>query len=288
MEKIYDILILGGGVAGMSAAVYAKRAGKNVAIVEKQSLGGQILLLDKIENFPSQTQIDGMSLAKMFSSQIKALDIEILRDEILSVDFNDKNKLLNGRKNRYLAKNVIIATGIKNRELEIGENALLGNGVSYCAVCDGSFFKGQEVCVASKGGSGIKDALYLCDIASKVIVLDSQDLSKFAAVNKKTNLEVVSNCRIESIEKSLDGIVLKINNMDDLSTKALFVELGKIPATKLFENVLKLDSSGYIITNEKMQTSVEGVFAVGDVRNGILKQIVTACNDGAIAAMQCL
>lgn len=287
MEKIYDVLILGGGVAGMTAAVYAKRAGKSVAIVEKSMLGGQILQLEKIENFPSQREIDGITLAGMFSKQVKTLDIEVIKDEIMSVDFSVEIKQLFGKKEVYSTKNVIIATGISSRKLGVGEENLLGQGVSYCAVCDGNFFKGKEVCVASQKGSGIKDALYLCNIASKVTLLDSEDMSIYASVNKNAKLEIISNCKIQTIEKDKEGLVLKvtINGAEkDLSADGLFVELGKIPATEIFEGQVELDEKGFVKANENMETSVKGVYVAGDVRNGMLKQIVTACADGALAA----
>ncbi len=287
MEKIYDVLILGGGVAGMSAAIYAKRAGKSVAIIEKAALGGQVLQLEKIENFPSQTIVDGLTLASMFSKQIKSLDVEILRDEILFVDFSNENKLMKGRKGIYCSKKVIIATGIKSRELGVGESQLLGQGVSFCAVCDGNFFKEKEVCVASKHGSGIMAARYLCNVASKVTLLDSEDMSIFAAASKNEKIEIVSKCKINDVKKDDFGVCINAEiggKNKTFSTAALFVELGKIPATKLFEGVIELDQKGYIITDENLQTSVAGVYAAGDVRNGKMKQIVTACADGALAA----
>ena len=287
MEKIYDVLILGGGVAGMTAAVYAKRAGKSVAIVEKSMLGGQILQLEKIENFPSQREIDGITLAGMFSKQVKALDIEVIKDEIMSVDFSVEIKQLFGKKEVYSTKNVIIATGISTRKLGVGEDNLLGQGVSYCAVCDGNFFKGKEVCVASQKGSGIKDALYLCNIASKVTLLDTEDMSIYASVNKNAKLEIISNCKIQTIEKDKEGLELKvkINGAEkDLNADGLFVELGKIPATEIFEGQVELDAKGFVKANENMETSAKGVYVAGDVRNGMLKQIVTACADGALAA----
>lgn len=287
MEKVYDVLILGGGVAGMSAAIYAKRAGKSVAIIEKAALGGQVLQLEKIENFPSQPVIDGLTLASMFSKQIKSLDVEILRDEILFVDFSNENKLMKGRKGVYCSKNVIIATGIKSRELGIGEDKFLGQGVSFCAVCDANFYKNKPVCVASKRGSGIMAARYLCNVASKVTLLDSEDMSIFAAANKNEKIEIVSKCKINDVKQ--DDFGISINTETDgknknFSAAALFVELGKIPATNLFKGVLELDAKGFIITDENLQTSVAGVYAAGDVRNGKLKQIVTACADGALAA----
>ena len=287
MEKIYDVLILGGGVAGMSASIYAKRAGKSVAIVEKFSLGGQVLQLDKIENFPSQALIDGISLSQMFSKQVKTLGVEILRDEIVSVDFVNDIKKVFCKKDTLFAKNVIIATGIQSRKLGVGEDKFLGRGVSYCAVCDANFYKNKKVCVASKAGSGIKDALYLTGIASEVLLIDSEDISKYASVNKNEKLKIVYNCHINAVDL-VDNVVEIVCDDVKFEASALFVELGKIPATEIFEGVLQLDEKGFIITNEKMQTSVDGVFAVGDVRNGVLKQIVTAASDGAIAGQNAI
>lgn len=288
--KIYDVLIIGGGVAGMSAAVYAKRRGKDVAIIEKLSLGGQVAFLNKIENFPSQVSIDGFSLCQMFVQQFKNLQIEKISDEILEVDFNGENKTLIGKKASYYAKSVIIATGLSNVELKKNENQYLGMGVSYCAVCDGNFYKNKEVCVASKNGSGIKSALTLAEVCSCVTVLDSGDMSRYASANKNEKIKIVSNVDIDRIEggEKVEEIVLKTGTKQEkLKTEALFVDLGKKPKTELFEKKLKLDSQGYIVTNEKMQTSVENVFAVGDVRNGFLKQIITACSDGAVAGQLC-
>lgn len=278
MEQIYDILIIGGGVAGMTASVYAKRRNKNVAIIERLTAGGQVLSLEKIENFPSQSQIDGLSLVKMFKEQLKNLDIPILRDNVEKVELLSDVKTLFGQKGVYRAKKVIVASGVESVRLGLdGENL---SGVSYCAVCDGAFFKGKNVFVASKNGSGVKDALYLCQIAQKVTLLDSADMSVFAGKNDK--LEVISNCHIREIlgEDKFEGVKLENST---LSGDALFVELGKRPSTQIFDGILKLDGSGFILTDEHMQTNVDGVFAIGDVRAGTLKQIVTACSDGAIA-----
>ena len=196
MQKIYDVLILGGGVAGMSAAIYAKRSGADVAIIEKTALGGAIATLTKIENFPSQTEIDGVSLAQMFSKQVEVLAVETLYDDIISADLKGGLKLLNGKLSSYKSKKIIIATGISYLELGKNENEFLGKGVSYCAVCDANFFKGQQVCVVSRKGSGIKDAKYLSKIASSVLVLDEEDMSVFAQANKVSNMSVVSNTKV--------------------------------------------------------------------------------------------
>ena len=286
MEKKFDVLIIGGGVAGMTAGIYAKRRGRNVAIIEKFTLGGQVLSLNRIENFPSQSEIDGLTLGQMFAKQVKHLGIGVILDDIEKVDFTGKEKILFGKKQTYRAESVIIATGLASVPLGKNEDDFLGRGVSFCAVCDANFYKGKDVCVASKGGSGIKGALDLAGVCSKVTVLDSQDMSKFASNFKNPKIEVVSNVEIEKVEGSdtVEGVLAKLNGKEKLfKTSALFVELGKRPKTDIFKRVLDLDDRGFIKTDANMQTSQENVFAVGDVRSGFLKQIVTACGDGAIA-----
>jgi len=282
-KKIYDVLILGGGVAGMTATVYAKRAGKKVAIIEKFALGGQLSELGKIENFPSQAQIDGMTLAEMFRKQIKALEIEVIFDEIEKAEISGQIKELCGKMGKYQSKSLIIATGMGYNTAGIGEEKFLGRGVSYCAVCDGNFFKGKVVGVLSKNGSGYKDARYLSSLAKKVIVFDSEDVSVLAQNNPVKNIEIISNAKVKSLigDEILEGLIL---NGKKVELDGLFVCLGKKPATGLFEGKLKLDKNGFVIVDEKMQSSVSGVYAVGDARAGVLKQLVTACADGAIAA----
>lgn len=286
MEKIYDVLIIGGGVGGMSAAIYAKRNGKSVLIVEKSALGGQVASLQKIENFPSQKQIDGFSLSQMFASQVKNLGIEVCFDDIQKVNFDGEIKQIFGKKSTYLAKNVVIACGLKSVELDAMDEKFLGNGVSFCAVCDANFFKGQIVCVASKNGSGLGEARVLSAVCKNVILFDSGDLSVFEKNNKISNLQVFSCSKITKIlgENVVDGVEVDVDGkVQKFDVKAVFVALGKLPNTKLFEGQLDLDEKGFIKTDENMRTSKNGVFAVGDVRNGVLKQIVTACADGSIA-----
>lgn len=286
MEKIYDVLIIGGGVGGMSAAIYAKRNGKSVLIVEKSALGGQVASLQKIENFPSQKQIDGFSLSQMFASQVKNLGIEVCFDDIQKVNFDGEIKQIFGKKSTFLAKNVVIACGLKSVELDAMDEKFLGNGVSFCAVCDANFFKGQIVCVASKNGSGLGEVRVLSAVCKNVILFDSGDLSVFEKNNKISNLQVFSCSKITKIlgENVVDGVEVDVDGkVQKFDVKAVFVALGKLPNTKLFEGQLDLDEKGFIKTDENMRTSKNGVFAVGDVRNGVLKQIVTACADGSIA-----
>jgi thioredoxin reductase (NADPH) len=257
-----------------------------VAIVEKFALGGQVATLGRIENFPSQEQIDGFSLSQMFAKQIKHLQIEVIFDDVTAVDFASETKMIKGKKKTYQSKSVIIASGMKSVELGKNENDFLGRGVSFCVVCDANFYKNKPVCVASKNGSGIKGALKLAEICDSVTVLDSGDLSVYASANKNEKIKIVSHAQIEKIagDKVVDKVVAKVDGKtQDFETKALFVELGKIPSTDLYAGQIDLDENGFIKTDQTMHTSANGVFAVGDVRCGFLKQIVTACSDGAIA-----
>ncbi len=307
--KKFDILIIGGGVAGMSAAIYAKRRRKNVAILERMALGGQVNEIPKIENFPSVSSIDGQSLAQQFSKQIEYLGVDVIYDDIQRVDYDHPEKRIFGKNAEYVAKSVIIATGVSYVELGKNEKDFLGKGASFCAVCDANFFKGVEVCVASKNGSGLKDALFLTELCSKVTVLDSEDMVAYAQANKNKKLEVISNVNIEQLlgEDILSGVQVSIRDKKKESqmtaesgknkemvfsveyrvvpTSALFIELGKKPDGKVFGGV-KVDEKGFVVTDENMRTSIDGVFAVGDVRSKMLKQIVTACSDGAIAGQQ--
>ncbi len=290
-ERSFDVVIVGGGVAGMTAAVYAKRRGKNVCIIEKFSLGGQVNIIPKIENFPSCSETDGYTLVQNFSKQIEHLNIEVLYDDIQKFSCTKAEKMLVGKRCIYRAKSVIIATGLSYVELGLNENDYLGKGVSYCAVCDANFFRGKEVCVASKNGGGLKEALVLAEVCSSVTVLDSGDLSVFAKANKNKKIEVVSNCKITKLigEDVLTAVEFEHNaktgDKQTIKTNALFVALGKKPDTSIFSGV-KVDEKGFILTDENMCTSINGVFAVGDVRSKGLKQIVTACADGAIAGQQ--
>lgn len=302
MNKTFDIVIIGGGVAGMTAAVYAKRRGKSVCIIEKFSLGGQVNTIPKIENFPSFAQIDGFTLAQNFANQIEHLNIEVVHDDIQKVDYSKAEKAVFGKKNTYLAKSVIIASGLSYVELGLNENEYLGKGASYCAVCDANFFKDEAVCVASKSGSGLKDALVLAEVCSKVTVLDSGDMTKFAQANKNKKIEVISGAKITKLigKDALQGVEFKQSKsalteanktkkvapeketQQKIAAKGLFIALGKKPDSTVFGGV-KVDKSGFIVTDENMRTTIPGVFAVGDVRSKVLKQIVTACADGAIA-----
>lgn len=281
----FDVLVLGGGVGGMMSAIYAKRRGKNVAIIEEMMLGGVLWSIEKIENFPSYAEVYGATLAENFIKQIKHLGVVSISDEIVDVDFSAEKKVLVGKKERYSAKSVIIASGLSYNKLGSNEDDFLGRGVSYCAVCDANFYKNKDVAVASKKGSGIKGALDLVGVCKSVTILDSEDLSVYAKHNKNDKIKVLSLVKELKVEGKnfVEGVTFTVEgNEKSLPTSALFVELGKKPNTSIFKH-LKLDENGYILTNENMETSIKGVFAVGDIRAGKLKQLVCACSDGAIA-----
>lgn len=281
-EKIYDILIIGGGVAGMTASIYAKRRNKSVAIIEPYVLGGQLFQIEKIENFPSYASITGYELLENFQKQIESLSIEVISDEIVDVKFENIKKLV-GKKQAYFAKSVIIATGLSHNKLGKNEDEFLGRGTSYCVTCDANFYQGQTVAVASKNGSGVLGAVELADICEKVFLLDSGNMNKYAEHCPKKNIEVLSNVQIEKLigDKKLESVELKGGKI--IPTSALFVELGKKPQTEIFKGVLELDGQGYILTDDRMETSVKGVFACGDIRANTLKQLVVACGEGAVA-----
>lgn len=287
MEKeIFDILILGGGVAGITASIYAKRRNKKVAIIEEMLVGGQLASINEIENFPSYDNVSGFELMQNFQKQIKYNEIQIINDIVQNVNFEKEIKEIICKNKVYYAKSVIIATGLTHKKLGQNEDIFLGHGVSYCAICDANFYKKQDVCVVSKKGSGILGALQLADVCNKVYLLDSEDMTIYAKACPKKNIEVISNANISEIygNMKVEGVkYLKGSKMETLSISAVFIELGKQPLTEIYKDKLKLDASGYILTNEKMETSVKGVFACGDIRAGILKQLVTACADGAIA-----
>ena len=281
----FDVLVLGGGVGGMMSAIYAKRRGKNVAIIEEMMLGGVLWSIEKIENFPSYSEVSGATLAENFIKQIKHLGVVSISDEIIDVDFSSENKILVGKKEKYSAKSVIIASGLTYNKLGSNEDEFLGRGVSYCAVCDANFYKDKAVVVAPRKGSGNKGALELAEVCKSVTILDSEDMSIYAKHNKNEKIKIISNVKALKVvgEKKLESVTFKVEDKEEkIVTSALFVELGKKPNTSLFK-ALKLDENGYILADEYMETSIKKVFAVGDIRAGKLKQLVCACSDGAIA-----
>ena len=289
-----DLAIIGAGPAGLSAAIYAGRAGLKVSLLEKLVPGGQAATTSFIENYPGFSEaISGPELMERMKEQVEKLGLTSLSDEITSITSGFK---LNGREGVYEAKAVIIATGATSKKLGIpGEEKFIGRGVSYCATCDGPLFKGKEIVVVGGGDRAIEEGLYLSNFARSVTVVHRRDklraqevLARRARANEKMKflldtvvIEIDGNKSVEEIKvKSL-----KEGREKDFSCQGVFIFVGLSPNTGFIKNLISLDEGGYIITNEEMASSREGIFAAGDVRKKTLRQIVTACGDGAISAM---
>ncbi len=296
---MYDIIIIGAGVGGLTSAIYAKEANKSVLILEKVGAGGQLNNINKITNYPGFSQISGYELTENIKNQALNLGVELKREEVISVKLNEKIKKITTHKNIYEAKAVIIATGAYAKQLELnGEKQFLGRGLSYCATCDGNFFKEKTVAVIGGGNTSMDDCIYLNGIAKKIYLIHRRE--EFTATDKLLNqvkhligeenskIEVLTNSVVVELkgEEKLEQIKVlnkKENTEKMLQVEGLFVAIGRKPDTEFLNGQVMLDESGFILTDENMATNIKGVFAVGDVRKTPLRQVVTACSDGAIA-----
>jgi len=297
LKERYDVVVIGGGPAGMSSALYARRSGLSVLVVEKVAEGGQMLLTNIIENYPGFRKITGDDLAKKMKEHAGMFGAEFISGEVVRMeDFHSDEKKIILRDGRsILSKVVILAMGASPKELGVpGEKEFKAKGVSYCAVCDGHFFAGKHVMVVGGGDTAIEEALYLSNIASKVTVVHRRD--KLRAV-KYLQERAFENERIEfiwnSIVKEIKGdekvrsIILenvKTGESVEYPIDAVFVSIGLKPASEMVRGIVDTDDNGFIFTDENMETNVEGIFAVGDVRAKPLRQVITAVSDGAIAA----
>lgn len=296
MSHLYDVIIIGGGPAGYSAALYSARAGLETLVIEKFSVGGQMTLTDVIDNYPGfEEGIDGISLGFKMQQGAERYGAKTEYDEILEVSLDGKTKSVKGAANEYKAKAVIIATGANPRELGIdGEQELVGKGVHYCAHCDGRFYKDKVVAVVGGGNSAAEDAIYLSRLAKKVYLIHRRNELRATKIyhgqlERAENVEFIWDSSVKELvaDKRLDGI--KVENLISSEVKnidcdGLFVSIGRKPVSELFKGKLKLDDYGYIIADESTKTNIDGVFAAGDVRTKALRQVVTAVSDGATAA----
>jgi len=296
MERIYDIIIIGGGPAGYTAALYGAREGLDVLVLEKLSAGGQMTLTGDVDNYPGfDGGIDGFSLGMKMQSGAERFGARTEYAEVTSVELSDEIKSVVTSAGEFRSRTVIIATGAYPRTLGIeGEDALVGRGVHYCAHCDGRFYKGKTVVVVGGGNSAVSDALHLSRLAKKVILVHRRDTLRASKIYhdplmKAENVEFLWDCELVSY-KSAPKIVgvcvknVKSGEVFELECDGVFVSIGRIPATELFKGSLALDNAGYVITDENTKTNISGVFAAGDVRVKELRQIITAAADGAIAA----
>lgn len=294
MTGEYDLIIIGAGPAGLTAGLYAGRSGLKALILDKMFAGGQVLLTDSIENFPGfKNGIQSFELIENLSYQVKDVGVEIKQEEIIEIA-NNNLKLIKTNLSSYSAKSIIIATGAYPKKLGIkGENEFNAKGVSYCAVCDGALFKGKVVSVVGGGDRALEEALYLSKLVKKVYLIHRRD--KFRAA-KIIQDRVLSSSKIEIIYNSIVLSAQGTNKLEELSLKnvltekitdikcdAVFVAIGLVPNTSFLRNTIKLDGNGFIVTDENFCVGIPGIFAAGDCRKNNLKQVVTACAEGAIA-----
>ena len=289
---MYDVIIVGAGPAGLTAGIYAKRASKSVLILEGLSYGGQIINTPSIENYPGELNISGFDFATNLYNQAKELGVEIKIKKVLEIKDNTDYKEVVTSSDSFKASSVIIATGCTNRKLGlVNEDNLIGKGISYCATCDGNFYKGKTVAVVGGGNTALEDALFLSNIANKVYLIHRRDefrgdAKTVSLLKEKINVEFVLNSNITKLIASdiLTGI--EINNNQEINIDGLFIAIGRIPENSFVKDLINLDESGYIKSNEKCHTNVDGIFVAGDNRTKELRQLVTATSDGAIAATE--
>ena len=295
---MWDIIIIGAGPAGMTAAIYARRAAKSVLVLEALSYGGQIINTPDIENYPVAAHISGFDFATKVYEQAKALGAEFKFQKAVAIEDNGEEKTVRTTKNAYTAKAVIIATGSENRKLGIeGEDKLVGRGISYCATCDGAFYRGKTVAVVGGGNTALEDALYLADLAEKVYLIHRREefraeASTVERVKSRENVELVLNSVVKSLtaDKQLTAVEVVDKNGETrtLEVSGLFVAVGRIPENQNFAQVIALDSAGYALSGENCHTDTPGVFVAGDNRVKEVRQLVTATADGAVAATEAI
>lgn len=289
---MFDILIIGGGPAGISAGIYAKRANLKVAIIEKEVPGGQVASIGEIENYPGFEKISGNDLALNFFNHAKSIGVEFIFDEALDYDFKGEIKKVLCRNSEYSAKTIILALGNKPRMLGVdGEKKFIGKGISYCAQCDGNFFKSKNVALIGAGDSVVSNALYLSNICKKIDIFTRHGLHAGHypedVFKGKKNIKVHKDTAVVDIvgDKNVNALLYTQNGKErKIKVDGVFVSVGRIADTKNLKGKLELDSAGYILTTQNVNTSVKGVYACGDIVSRTIKQIVVAASSGAEAA----
>ena len=291
---MYDIIVIGAGPAGLTAALYALRASKSVLVIEQSTFGGQVTFSPKIENYPGIPEMSGNEFADKLLDQVLSMGADVEMEKVTGIMDEGSRKLVFADNKKYEAAAVIIAVGVHHRQLGLpNENALVGNGVSYCAVCDGAFFKDKVVGVVGGGYSALQEAVLLSDLCEKVYVF--QNLAFLTGEKKlvdilsnKSNVEFILEATVKELkgEEELSGVVLSTKNGDkEVSLDGLFVAIGLEPKNSAFAEIAGLDANGYFDAGESCVTKTEGVFVAGDCRQKSIRQITTASADGAVAAL---
>ena len=283
-----DIIIIGAGPAGMTSAIYAKRAGYNPLVLEKNTYGGQIINSSEVANYPGIKKIDGYTFATKIYEQLKELEIEVKHEEVINIKKTDKTIYVITNKNVYECKSVIIATGLTKRKLNIeNEEKLIGKGISYCATCDGAFFKGDDVAVVGGGNTALEDAIFLSNYCKHVYLINrtenfKAEKSLLDSFKQKNNTEIITSANIKKLVGTEKLEKIELDNGKILNISGLFIAIGQIPNCN-FDIIEK--ENGFIKSNEECTTNIPGIFVAGDIRNKSVRQIVTSVSDGAVAAI---
>ncbi len=296
---LYDILIIGGGPAGLAAAIYGLRANKSVLVIEKQNFGGQIIESKNVVNYPGFKEISGMELGSSMYEQAKELGMEEKYGEVLEIKKEASKFIVKTKKEEFYSQTVILATGSKTKMLDLeNERNLIGKGISYCATCDGAFFKDGVVAVIGGGNTAIEDCLYLANLCQKVYLIHRRDTfraeaKKVELLKTKKNVEFYLDSVVEKLigKDSLEEIVIqnvKNNKKTTLKVDGLFVAIGRVANTTLVENLINLASDRTVEADDSTKTNIEGLFVAGDVRQKKIRQLTTATADGTIAAMMAI
>lgn len=295
---MYDIIIIGAGPAGLTAAIYASRANKKVLVLEAKNYGGQIINTNDIENYPGIEHISGFDYATNLYNQVKSLGVEVVFEKATNIKLANNIKIVETTDHSYETQTIIIATGADNRKLGIdNEDKFIGKGISYCATCDGNFYKTKDVAVVGGGNTAIEDAEYLSDIVNKVYLIHRRDEfradnSTVSKLQKRNNVEFILNSTVTKLngENFIESIEVtdKDNNKKTIDVNCLFIAIGKIPENENFKEIIDMDDKGYIISAENCHTNIDGIFVAGDNRVKQLRQLVTATSDGAVAATEAI
>lgn len=291
-----DIIIIGAGTAGLTAAIYGVRAGKKVLVLEASMYGGQIINTPEIENYPGIKNVSGYEFATTLYEQAQELGAEVLFEKVIEIRSEEDKKVVVTESNVYEAKSVILATGAKNRALGLDkEEAWIGRGISYCATCDGAFYKGKEVAVNGGGSTALEDAIFLSNYCQKVTIIHRRDTFRgeeklLHALKEKANVAFLLDSVITELvgDEKLQGVKiknLKTDEMMEINISGLFIAIGQVPENGNFSNLIWLDQGGYIIAQEDCKTNVPGIFVAGDTRTKAIRQLTTAVSDGAVSGL---